>query len=720
MTSASFKCSLLSASLASCATLALAQDPPAPSNNLIGLSLYGLNLSEISPEIEESVAIWANPIIVTIPEGQTPREAAARACPNASDVYWDVFERLSKQWNPHLPGGFDINMTLNGSQIALAPNCIQNHSQVVTIGRGEWLSRDIANDYLSELEANTSSVGRVGSVAVQNFSESVAILNNRNLSSLNNLQEGEELLIPLPRADFITSAEGANAISEAVRNSLDEGSVAIGEPSFGRGGSLTVSPADAPEAPHPGSCSGQSEGALLKVHSAAFSENYEAIFWNMNEARQIGGGRTPAKSSVAILDTGLPDTEWWNQGSFVKPVEKAPSETLFVPEPLRRDFFPSFQKLWSLHAPIALTEIVNRTNHTEAVLGAAMGGYYGYLFNSSFGVIEPRVFSIFSLETDYSNPIQPVFYPEKARIKMGIEAVIEADRPFIVNISAGTPNDQHGEIRRALDSTRNGVNLFVVAAGNSGENPETDLSELYPANYGGVNAADLPLITVGGYQRNPEAKIGIWAESNRGTHVDILALGCDVQTVKFAKNSARNLVTLEHHKGTSLAAPRVTFVAAVIKHLMSHKKDLDGIKNLPMLIKNRILSSADLHFELRNDVVDGRIMNLAKAVNLFSDLVETSDGEFKRGTVMFDSGNSEFNICRDTARVAPANIRKIATWQQTGDDVYKFYYTKPNRIELYSCTDFRAPRMSFVDQSGEADPIQLVSFKDVVFAMPKF
>lgn len=719
MTNISFKCSLLSAFLASCASLALAQDVPAQSDNLIGLSLYGLNLSEISPEIEESVATWANPIIVTIPEGQTPREAASRACPNASDAYWDVFERLSTQWNPHLPGGFDINAALNGSQIALAPNCVQSHSQMVTIGRGEWLSRDIADDYLSELEANTSGVRRSGSVAVKDFSESVAILNDRNLSSLNSLQEGEELLIPLPRADFITSSEGANAISEAVRNSLDDGSVAIGKPSFGRGGSLTVPSAEALDAPHPDSCSGQSEGALLKVHSMAFSENYEAIFWNMNEARQIGSGRTPVKSAVAILDTGLPDTEWWNQGSFVKSVEKAPSETMFVPEPLRRDFFPSFQTLWNSHAPIALAEIVNRTSHTEAVLGAAMGGYYGYLFNSSFGVIEPRVFSIFSLETDYSNPIQPVFYPEPSRIKMGIEAVIEADRPFIVNISAGTPNDQHGEIRRALDSTRNGVSLFVVAAGNSGENPATDLSELYPANYGGMNAADMPLITVGGYQREPKAKIGIWTESNRGTHVDILALGCDVQTVKFAKNSARNLVTLEHHEGTSLAAPRVTFVAAVIKHLISHKKDLDGVKNLPMLIKNRILSSADLHFELQKDVVDGRIMNLAKAVNLFSDLVETSDGEFKRGTVTFDAGNSEFNICRDTARVAPANIWKISTWEQTGDDLYKFYYTKPNRTILYSCTDFRAPRMSFIDLSGGAAPIPLDAFKDVVFAMPE-
>ena len=718
MTHTHFKRGLPSALLASCASLALAQDPPAPPNDLIGLSLYGLNLSEISPEIEESVATWANPIIVTIPEGQTPRDAASQACPKAGEAYWEVFEQRSTEWNPHLPNGFDINATLNGNHIALVPNCIQSHSQTVTIGRGEWLSRDIAGDYLSELEANTSGLGVDRSVGVQDFSESVAILNNRNLSSLNSLREGEELLIPLPRADFITSAEGADAISGAVRNSFGDWSVGINTPGIG-GGSLSATTAPEPAFVHdnlpPRTCSGQSEGDLLQRHSTSFAETYEAIFWNMRQARNVGR-ETPSKTAIAILDTGLPDTDWWRTGGFVKPIKENEKDTMFLPEALRTTFAASTADFAAVFGA-AFTEAVSRgKTHTETVLGAALGGYYGYLFNASFGVFEPSVYSVFELIPTGDMNFPFAFAPEINEMENAIETIASVGQSFIVNISAGTPVDRNETILKALKSSPGGKDLFIVAAGNNGENAAADGSKIYPANYGGENAEDMPLITVGGYQNAPW---GIWERSNRGNHVDILALGCDVQTVRFAPNSGRNLVTLDHDMGTSLAAPRVTFTAAMVQHLLSHRQNLDRVDNESMVIKHRLLSASDLHPSMEQYVVDGRVLNIAKAVNVFSDLVEFSSGEMLRGKVSYQTGTSPIDACGDGTRIDPASILKIAQWKPDIGENYKIYFTTDRSKKLQQCVHFQPPRLEFVPARGAQDPIRLDQFKDIVFATPR-
>ena len=710
-----FKRALWSAIIVSCANLAIAQDAPAETNELIGLSLHGLNLTEISPEIEASIAAWANPIIVTVPEGQTPREAASKACPNAGDAYWDVFQTRSTEWNPHLPAGFDINATLNGNHIVLAPNCIQSHSQNVTIGRGEWLSRDVAGDYISELEANTSGVGGSRSVAVQDFSESVAILNNRNLSSLSSLQEGEELLIPLPRADFITTIEGANAISETVRDSFDDWSVDINAPSIGGGSFVAQSePAMAvvSDNEQPETCSGQSEGNLLQRHSASFAETYEAIFWNMREARRVGR-RTPSKTAIAILDTGLPDTDWWRTGGFVKPIKENEPDTMFLPEALRTTFAASTED-YAAKFGAAFSEAVSRgKTHTETVLGAALGGYYAYLFNASFGVFEPSVYSVFELIPTGDMRFPFAFAPEINEIENAIETIADVGQSFIVNISAGTPVDRNETILKALKSSQGGKDLFIVAAGNSGENAAVDGSKLYPANYGGENAEDMSLITVGGYQNVPW---GIWERSNRGNHVDILALSCDVQTVRFSGNNARNLVTLDHDMGTSLAAPRVTFTAAIIQHLLSHRQNLDRVDNESMVIKHRLMSSSDLHPSLEQYVVDGRVLNIAKAVNVFSDLVEFASGETMRGTVSYQTGTSPIDVCGDGTRIDPSSILKIAEWKPETGDNYKIYYTTDRSKKLQSCVNFQPPRLEFVPAAGAKDPILLDSFKDIVFS----
>lgn len=693
---------------------------PTQEEELRSLSIYGANLAEITPEIEETVANWANPIILILPEGQTPREAALEACPNASDGYISVFENLSAGWNPHIIGGVDIDAPGITDQFVLAPNCIQHHSQRVTIADGQSIEGSLYSDYTAALGSSETDARIEGS----DFSESVAILNNRNVGSLNRIRPNDQLLVPLPRADFVTSPEGAKAISEALKKNAKDWSVGI-ETEFRIeiGGALSTVTAAGSDDAAPGSCDGQNESDLLKSHAISFSKDYEAIFWNLAKARDMHGSNAK-KSKVAIFDTGLPRTDWWQKQEFVKTTKPAVPDTLYLPVELWPENYENFLSFWKTVNEDELTpEVLKRAQHTETVLGASMGGYYGYLFNTSFGVIEPRVFSIFDVEAiTLTFPPRLFFSPRSTKIEEAIQSVKEIADNVIVNISAGTPNDSGNGINKALrraSSDTNNKDLYIVAAGNNGENPDKDQSNLFPAFYGGQNAAGLPFITVGGHQGSLEKEV--WEGSNRGTHVDILAPSCGVQTIKFEPNATRNIVSLAHDQGTSLAAPRVTFTAAVILHLMQHSPKFPGSGAVAMKIKNRLLSSSDLNFGFRDDVVDGRVLNLVKAVNIFSDVVEFSPGHIVRGDITFQSGVSDISICRETYRVKPRQIQKISKWDNpAAGDKYKFYFTKTKNGELFSCTDYRVPNLQFKPfaiDGLEAEPDTLDEFQDIVFKM---
>jgi hypothetical protein len=69
----------------------------------------------------------------------------------------------------------------------------------------------------------------------------------------------------------------------------------------------------------------------------------------------------------------------------------------------------------------------------------------------------------------------------------------------------------------------------------------------------------------------------------------------------------------EHASGTSLAAPLVSFTAALVQS--------EG-KMAPQDLKRRLLVSADLRPELAGHVADGRLLNVVKALALFDDVVE--------------------------------------------------------------------------------------------------
>ena len=162
--------------------------------------------------------------------------------------------------------------------------------------------------------------------------------------------------------------------------------------------------------------------------------------------------------------------------------------------------------------------------------------------------------------------------------------------------------------------------LIVAAAGNYDGNLENNRA--YPAYYGGASSRNV--ITVAATDG-----VDLAAWSNFGSNwVDIMAPGCAVPVLSYKSGNWQQ----ELLSGTSLAAPLVSFTAALIKS--EHPIAMNSAK-----LKRRIVVSADLHPTLDGKVVDGRILNIVKALALFQDTIEVSDGRLIFGNLVVSDGN---------------------------------------------------------------------------------
>jgi hypothetical protein len=167
----------------------------------------------------------------------------------------------------------------------------------------------------------------------------------------------------------------------------------------------------------------------------------------------------------------------------------------------------------------------------------------------------------------------------------------------IVNMSVAS-NKPIGELESRLPLVHT---LLVVAAGNDGKN--LDNNPVYPASYSASNSHRDRVITVGAH--GPSGDLTQFSNFGKGS-VDLVAPGYAVPS--FGLSNSEVMCS-----GTSIAAPLVTFTAALLHSL--------GLP--PNRIKNRILETVDVTPELRQKVASGGRLNILKALSLFDDVVET-------------------------------------------------------------------------------------------------
>jgi len=292
---------------------------------------------------------------------------------------------------------------------------------------------------------------------------------------------------------------------------------------------------------------------------------------------------------------------------------------------------------------------------------------------------------------------------------------------FVVNLSFKTRNDI-SQVKAMSDDHNH---LIVVAAGNGGPGGGEELGALgqnyYPAQYGGGQSETV--ITVAATQQNGElARFSNWG----ARWVDIAAPGCKIPVLDYARGALRPA----SFSGTSLAAPLVSFTAALIESESASSLSASEVRQ-------RILAAADLMPHLVKDdkkrvlVKDGRSLNMAKALSLYEDTLEIADplspGHKKtiRGKVtffnltdqvMFDDDQRLAFTCKgDIPNPNPKiqNILKIRPGFVTPDDstVVKLYYRDDaGTFEDLDCTPPANAEFRVRDESEERS----YTFDDVV------
>jgi hypothetical protein len=224
---------------------------------------------------------------------------------------------------------------------------------------------------------------------------------------------------------------------------------------------------------------------------------------------------------------------------------------------------------------------------------------------------------------------------------------IVVSRPWIVNMSLaydGAGNNPSADGVRStfapLVQTRP-LSLFVVAAGNDGGAP--DVRETYPAVLGGADSENV--ITVGALDGNGR----IAPFSNRGDKVDVVAPGCMIES--WTDNSS----ALTRLSGTSQSAPQVTFLAALIRHLLQRADPFD--------IKARLVASGDLLApEDRKSTAFGVAVNPVAAMFVFDDYVQKINDTPLLGEVIRVDGLQCPPKYGDTDRKEARHLWSIKRW----------------------------------------------------------
>ncbi|TIT02673.1 S8 family serine peptidase [Mesorhizobium sp.] len=223
--------------------------------------------------------------------------------------------------------------------------------------------------------------------------------------------------------------------------------------------------------------------------------------------------------------------------------------------------------------------------------------------------------------------------------------------------------------------------LIVTSAGNDG----TEIghaNKIFPAVFGGSEGTNL--ITVASLDLHND----LLPRSNYSKEVvDIAAWGCNVPVAEF--DPAIGGFVRKLRSGTSYAAPQVLFAAAMIQRERPRRINSGPT---PSEVKIRLMTSADHALGLWQKVRHGRILNLAKALSIHSDVVQLKDsGILLRGQIDFGSGAGGFvTVCgaQTIARDELLSINDLGSVPEAGADrvlIYRHSKAVAGEVETRWC-----------------------------------
>lgn len=196
----------------------------------------------------------------------------------------------------------------------------------------------------------------------------------------------------------------------------------------------------------------------------------------------------------------------------------------------------------------------------------------------------------------------------------------------VANVSLGVSlgNSAFGQMQDKLAAYSETV-LFVVAAGNEGEELGTGVCNIMPAC-----EVDLDnVVTVVGFDNN-DRRPGLWqtalAATNHSPRFDIAAIASPVLTT-----TARNRYGWQ--QGTSFATPQVAATASLV-FAAAEKAYVEeaGSRVAPKIVRDRLVYTADYFSNQVNNVFAGRL-NVERALQVTKEQVVLQDGRRLVGRV---------------------------------------------------------------------------------------
>lgn len=300
---------------------------------------------------------------------------------------------------------------------------------------------------------------------------------------------------------------------------------------------------------------------------------------------------------------------------------------------------------------------------------------------------------------------------EEFSVALYSDAVLEKIDVF--NLSWGYRNDDDAfanDVLKSLLVETLRDKLFVVAAGNSGEDFELGACDALPACY----FAAANIITVVGLDREAEHPRR-WTKSNWSPSFHIGAIANDVLSI--SSNNGTAVLS-----GTSQAAPQVTAAAAYI--ISAHRKIHGQLAPLPaQRIKERLIYSSNLYHDLLSELQGGRL-NIARAADIGVDrLVYGDDQRVHRGTLRQFGNDLSYQhlICEDVRTGDRRNIRRQDLYRMAlVGEAYVVYsrpaFTPPETPmeRLYPCKlATRSHTVLFEPAPGEPDAGEVIELRMV-------
>lgn len=638
----------------------------------------------LSQEVEAAIARFANPEIVVIPPGESLVSSQQMFCPGSSAQYSDFLATMAPGMTEELTGrSIDANNVVDFPTLAFAPACIGRQFGVIEVEN---------NEHVWEIYRSLPSEG--GYSAKSSWTEYLdrIQLSNPGVADISNLRPGQEIFVPPSSVEWIVPVENSNEFLNVLGNNLDSRTEIFSSRIDGLQDTNTHQIAE--------DCDPNSHGEILLEHGHTLAETLESV----QLSRLLG--RNFESARVQVYDGGVRKLRNGTLDDFANSLVEGSDKIHIHP-------------LDQIQQPSGICPQTFDHEHGESVSGVALGGYFLALGNPMHQAVTLYSNNIFKIDVGNVDGGMCVFQSaDEDRLALELTRLNNTGVD-IVNLSISWEEDRNGTLKSIVDENVSGA-LLVVSAGNTGSMYSAG-SNRYPGRYGGQSRSTMIVVgAVQSLQSNPVEMHQ--ASSYHPEHVDITALGCNVPTVGFSPlgnrfdDGYRSAATsMRFVNGTSFAVPQVSFAGAMIKHLAGSDSPAQTEE-----IRQRILVSSDINGHLFDKVVHGRVLNVAKALNLYTDIVETADGRLLRGEVsIYGQTSGDVQVCPDLILPFESilKIAKVTGGEQDGNFI--IYYGEAGAFETAIC--FEAPPLEIelvVDQGVNwvTESLNASAFSDVVFA----